>query len=98
MPTVDQHLDEFTVACQQLIETIGDLRVRGFIKEHPEYIEHSAGLVAVMLVEIRGGLARERAAAEFPPLPDGLAASVHAERTADFGQHRCNCGWCRNAV
>ncbi len=96
MTTTGQHLDGLTIACQQLIETVGDLRVRGHIKEHPEFIEHSAGLVEVMLVEVREAVARERAAMDFPPLPDGEAARSHRSQVAGFVKHHCNCGWCRN--
>lgn len=98
MPTVDQHLDELTVACQQLIETVGDLRVRGYLKDHPDDVAHSAGLVEAMLAEVRTAVEKERQSPDIRSLPSGEAARAHASRAAEYGAHRCRCGWCLHAA
>ncbi|MFV8127497.1 hypothetical protein [Streptomyces syringium] len=75
------------------IEDQADVRVRGYLKEHPDLVAHRLDLLAALIDEVRTAVARERAAGTWPPLAAD-PATEHAERTAEYAAHTCTCLYC----
>lgn len=80
-------------AAAATIEDQADIRVRGYLKEHPDLVAHRLDLLAALIDEVRTVVVRESAAGTWPPLAVDPAAE-HAERTAEFADHTCNCLYC----
>lgn len=81
------------VAAARAIEDWSDIRVRGYLKEHPDAVAHRVELLAEMVEELRAAVAQDRQAGQCPPLGDA-AAEEHMDEVAEFAAHTCGCGYC----
>ncbi|MFD4740576.1 hypothetical protein ACFWNQ_24910 [Streptomyces virginiae] len=94
----NRHMLDLTAAAHTAITDWSDIRVRGYLKEHPDLVEQNVTRLEDMLATIRQRIAAERADNLWGgPLPEGAATQQYAEGTQEFAKHRCNCGWCLRA-
>lgn len=95
---VNNKMLELTAAAHTAITDWSDIRVRGYLKDHPDIVEQSVTRLERMLAGLRAQIAVERADNRWGgPLPDGAAAEQYDEGVREFAEHRCNCDWCLRA-
>ncbi|MFJ9558240.1 hypothetical protein ACIRPH_30920 [Nocardiopsis sp. NPDC101807] len=89
---ISQQMDRLTIAAQNTITHWSDLEVRGHLKEHPDFVEHSLTLIEDMTRTVRAAIQKER--------PDcGNVASGEPARDFDdqvntYRGHSCTCDYC----
>lgn len=92
---VNNKMLELSAAASGAITHWSDVRVRGYLKEHPDIVEQSVTRLERMLAEVRNRIAVERARDLWNgPLPEGAAAEHFTECVTAFVEHSCNCDWC----
>lgn len=85
-PPVDERMERFTVAAHTLIESYGDLMVRGEVRE--------PGVTAAALVEFDDVLTA-LAVAGFERLGyTGADVNELVRQGQQFHTHTCTCPWC----
>lgn len=94
---INTDMDSLHVAAVTLIQDLADLRERGYLVWHPDYVAHRLGLIGDMVERLQSAVAYERAHKDWGQLGADLVAD-HSERLAEFTDHACNCGWCPRAV
>ncbi|MYV77748.1 hypothetical protein GT352_28020 [Streptomyces sp. SID1046] len=86
---------DYTAAAHAAITDWADIKVRGYLKEHPDIVEQSVAYLEVMLAELRKQIAVERADNRWAgPLPADAALEDFIDRATDYAEHSCNCEWC----
>jgi hypothetical protein len=93
---IDQAQDCLTVAASGMITDYSDVRVRGYLKEHPAFVAYRLGLLEHAIAAVRRQAAAEEmkwGPDEAPPAPAEIDAEHH-ELVAEFAAHSCNCEWC----
>jgi hypothetical protein len=80
-------------ATSALVADLADVRVRGYLKEHPDVVAYGLDQVAAAVEEVRAIVNRERAAGKWGPL-EGDVAAEHDEAAAAFADHACDCPFC----
>jgi len=89
---VSQQMERLTVAAQNVITHWSDTQVRGHLKEHPDFVEHSLTLIEDTARTVRAAVKKER--------PDcGNVASGEPEKDFDnqvdaYRAHTCDCDYC----
>ncbi|MCX5176758.1 hypothetical protein [Streptomyces virginiae] len=92
---VNSRMLDYTAAAGAAITDWSDVRVRGYLKEHPDIVEESVARLEGMLAEVRAQIAVERADNRWGgPLPEGAAVEDFIERAIDYAEHSCDCEWC----
>ncbi|MGW4954560.1 hypothetical protein [Streptomyces parvulus] len=80
-------------AASALVTDLADVRVRGYLKEHPDVVAHALDQITAAVEEVRAVVDRERAAGKWGPLEADVAAE-HDEAAAEFADHSCDCPFC----
>jgi hypothetical protein len=94
MTGIDQQMCGLTVAAGHLITDWSDVRVRGYLKEHPDLVEHRLKLLEAALATVRSQVEAERAAGSWGgPLDEPLERDFR-DSVRDFVAHSCDCEWC----
>lgn len=91
---VENAMASLTVAASDTIGNYADTRVRGYLKEHPDIIEHRLDLLTLMIDQVHAAVAREREAHQFPPIERSELDSAHAKYVTEYEAHTCTCGYC----
>lgn len=92
---INNRMLELSAAASDAITHWSDVRVRGYLKEHPDLVEQSVDRLEHMLAVVRHRIAVERARDLWNgPLPDGVAVDHFAEMATAFAEHSCDCEWC----
>ncbi|GAA3268017.1 hypothetical protein GCM10010493_50490 [Streptomyces lavendulae subsp. grasserius] len=86
-------MHDLTVAAHRLVSDWADVRVRGYLKWHPDLVAYRLELLEKALAEIRKTVETERADNRW----DGPLADCDADfnsEAMDFVEHSCDCEWC----
>lgn len=92
--SIDNDLDYLTVATKALVTHFGDVAVRGYIKEHPDSIDHVLDIVSAAVEKVRAAVAADRATGTFPPLPREEVIGEHVDMVVEYAEHSCDCEFC----
>lgn len=87
----NDHMELLTVAAQNTITHWSDTRVRGHLKEHPDYVLHDLALIEDMVRTVRAMAEGERSGW------GELQADPHEDfedQVDDYRAHSCNCDYC----
>ncbi|MEU6397834.1 hypothetical protein ABZ867_12740 [Streptomyces cinnamoneus] len=87
------HMFDLTVAAHQLITDWSDVRVRGYLKEHPDIVEFRLTLLEEALAAVRKAVETERADNRWGGPLEDADADFNTE-AMDFIEHSCDCEWC----
>lgn len=91
MNTTEQ-MERLTIAAQNLITHWSDLQVRGHLKEHPDYVEHSLALIEQAAATVRAAIKEER-----PDCGNVAFEEPHRDfedQVATYRAHSCDCDYC----
>ncbi len=85
----------FLLAAQAVIGDYMDVRVRGYLKDHPDAVAYYLGELQHALDTVRQAAERERAAGKWGAPVSVLDTCEEArEETEKFLTHRCDCDYC----
>ncbi|WP_327069250.1 hypothetical protein [Kitasatospora sp. NBC_01302] len=96
--STNTQMDSLHVAATTAIEDLGDLLVRGHLKEHPATVLNRLDHIDNMTNQLRQAAERELESGQWGQIDEHQIDADHAERTTDFAAHTCNCGWCWHAA
>ena len=93
-------MDCLTVAALGAITDYSDVTVRGYLKDHPEWVIYRLDVLAWMIATVRAQAEAETAAGTWGPRAGelGTPEEGHHEEVAAYAAHTCNCEWCLHAV
>ncbi|MFJ4637536.1 hypothetical protein ACIP69_18165 [Streptomyces hygroscopicus] len=93
MTTINERMASLQIAASGAITDYSDVAVRGYLKEHPDFVVHRLDLLAEMIEQVRTAVIRERNAGQWGTLAAD-PAEEHAAETADYSAHSCDCDFC----
>lgn len=94
--TTDYYTDCLTVAASGVITDYTDVMVRGYLKEHTDFVTFRLDILQAVINAVRTQAAAEQLewrrsdVSTGPPDPD----REHHEQVAEYADHSCNCEWC----
>ncbi|MFJ3923057.1 hypothetical protein [Streptomyces sp. NPDC090022] len=93
MSDIDIHMHDLTTAAHLLITDWADTQVRGYLKWHPDIVDHRLTLLEEALAAVRKAVEAERADNRWGgPLADA-DADFNTE-AMEYAEHSCDCEWC----
>ncbi|MBB4931411.1 hypothetical protein F4561_002231 [Lipingzhangella halophila] len=93
MTGINDEMDALAVAAHGAITDFSDVNVRGYLKEHPDLVEHRLDLLTDMVDHVRATISQERAAGQWAQLPECPRAD-HIDQAAEYAEHTCCCPYC----
>ncbi|MFF0052581.1 MULTISPECIES: hypothetical protein [unclassified Streptomyces] len=76
-----------------LVTDLADVRVRGYLKEHPDIVAYGLDQLSAAIEEVRAAVDRERAAGKWGSLGADVSEE-HDEAAAEYADHSCDCPFC----
>lgn len=90
--SINDDMERLTVAAQNTILHWSDLGVRGHLKEHPDFVEHSLTLIEEAVARVRAAIKEERP--DCGHVADGEPERDFDDQVADYRAHSCDCDYC----
>ena len=89
---VNEQMERLTVAAQNTVTHWSDLEVRGHLKEHPDFVEHSLTLIEDVTRTVRAAIKKERPACG--NVASGEPSRDFEDQVATYRAHTCDCDHC----
>lgn len=96
--TINQQMDSLHVAATATIVDLGDILVRGHLKEHPAYVLDRLDRIDNMTSQLRQAAERELESGDWGQFNEDQIDAEHAKAATEFAQHTCNCHYCWHAT